>query len=151
MATFDYAALASTAGELLTKFGQTVTINRIVSETYNAVTGTSSNVTTVNTSGIAVLTRIDRAYKEQASGTIEDGDLLAVFDDTLEPKVADTITIGSTNYNVISVQVVNPGGTAIVYKAQIRGTAAVSDTAINVLDGGAFDSDFSGAYDGGSL
>lgn len=150
MTAFDYSGIQTTASTLLTSFGQAVTINRILSETYDAVTGTSSNVTTLNTAGVAVLTRIDRAYKEQASGTIEDGDLMAVFDSTIEPKVADTITIGSTNYNVISVQVVKPGDTAIVYKAQIRGTAAVSDTAVNVLDGGASGSVFSGSYDGGS-
>lgn len=116
--TFDYASLAATATSLLTRFGQTMAIRRTSGATYNAVTGAVSGGTTADTNVKGLFVAWDERYDGEASkaGT----DRIAVLDATLEPLVSDRLLVSSVAYEIVAVQQVNPAGTPLVYRVQVR-------------------------------
>lgn len=117
---FDYSSLDTVARELIADFGQAATLRRITGATYDPVTGSASGGTTTNTSVTTVLVGIDKAYAEANAGSIEAGDQMALLDSQVEPLLSDTLIVGSDHWQVQAVIEVNPGGTALLYKAHVR-------------------------------
>ena len=64
---------------------------------------------------------------------VESGDRMAVIGPTVAPQLTDKLMVGASALTIVNIVPVNPAGTAIAYKLQVRGD--VDTTA----DGGAFD------------
>ena len=118
MTGFNYARSIATANRLIAKFGQTVTLKRVAnsgSEPWNPVqTETEHPATAVivefednEIDGTLVL-RTDRKALI-AKGTL-----------TIEPKPGDRLVVGSVILSVVRVAPLNPGGTVVMYEAQVR-------------------------------
>lgn len=130
-----YDDLQLTADELLTEFGQAVTLtNTGAAATYDPATGATSGSgsTTQNAIG-AVLeysTFIRQGVRNEASSLIRAGDrqlLLSPFaaDGTAltAPSVDDTVTVGAVTYTLTAVATNAPAGTVVYYDCNIRGAA----------------------------
>ncbi len=113
-----YSDLATTAKELLAEFGQVITITRKAGNTYDPVTG----ITTAGTATDYLPKGILKQYKSHLiDGTrILATDRELVIDDTVEPMMTDTITIGGESWTPIILGESNPAGTPLVYKIQVR-------------------------------
>jgi hypothetical protein len=121
----DYTSLANKATNLITKFGCDLTIKRNSLGTFNASLGSYSSLSTL-TCTIKGVIRAPLRYKfgdRFADGTeIVAGDREVILSSsaTLTPIVGDLLTIGSDDYNVVTVLPVEPGGVQLIYKALVR-------------------------------
>lgn len=111
-----YTDMAEVAAELLTEFGQAVTLKRSTG-TVDPVTGadtrSTSDVTTVG-----VVMNYPQAIID---GTrIQSGDRRLMIDASEEPKLTDTVLIGSEPWSIQEIEVSSPAGTAIRYAVRIR-------------------------------
>lgn len=116
---FDYAPLADVAVSLIADFGQDATIRRVSGGTYDPVTGTTTGTTTTDTTVSAVVVGISKDYAAQLGGNVQAGDRMALIA-TDAPLVSDSLILGSDTWAILDVQEVNPGGTALLYKAHVR-------------------------------
>jgi hypothetical protein len=113
-----YAGLATTARNLLAKYGQVISITRKAGNTYDPVTG----ITTAGTATDYLPKGILKQYKSHLiDGTrILATDRELVIDDTVEPLMTDTIKISGESWTPIIIGESNPAGTPLVYKIQVR-------------------------------
>jgi hypothetical protein len=119
---FNYAPLASTARNLITDFGQSVTFSRIA-ETHALLDsgqpnfGAAMSVTTSTYTAVVVV--LDEAKSEQGDtatiGVVHNA--LASSDSQIV--VGDTATINSQSFRVVSVKEVKPATTVVVYELQL--------------------------------
>lgn len=119
--SFDYTSLATVADELLTEFGQAVTIGRNTAGAYDTSTG-SATVTTESEDGTAAVFDYSPSQRFRAGGLILDGDkhLLLSSVGISEPRPGDIVTIGSVDWAIITVKTTAPAGTAVLYECQVR-------------------------------
>jgi hypothetical protein len=130
-----YTEKAETSRRLLAKFGQSVTVKRIVAGTYNPETGTVTNAETEYT-GIAAL--LD--YKLQEKGLANESDSLVQSGDKklllaplgylvsapdaqitlpdFEPN--DTVTVQGVAWTVVNAKHLKPAGTTVLQELQLR-------------------------------
>lgn len=122
MTTFDYAALATRAGTLLARFGQTLALRRLSGGTYDPVTGaTSGTVTTTDTSVSAVKVDIDARYRaEVGNDNVRDDDALYLLANTLAPELSDSLVIATAPWSIVRIKEIAPGATGVVYFVQVR-------------------------------
>lgn len=114
-----YSELAVVAAQLLAEFGQTVTIRRTTGKVASPVTGavtTAGTVQDLTTKG--VLRKYPDAVIDGTRMTTSDREL--VLADTVQPLLTDKILIQGEYWTVQRVETVNPAGTAMVYKVQVR-------------------------------
>jgi hypothetical protein len=121
--TFNYAALATTAKNLIANFGQAATYTQTTAGAYNTATGKVTN-TPVNTSVKAVLLDYNKSLTNNPGSLIKDGDrkvLIAGTSLASAPGTTDTVTIAGETFVVVSAPVVlNPGGTVLLYELHVR-------------------------------
>jgi hypothetical protein len=111
--------MAATAHELLTEFGTTATLVKVVVGTYDTSTGSVSNTETSYTITM---------YEEDASGSdvdgsqIKAGDKLAMIstDGSVQPETNDRITYQSADWMVVDATRENVNGLACVYYVTMR-------------------------------
>ena len=113
-----YSELAETALELLTEFGQAVTINRETSSSFDPTLG-------IDTTASSSFTGKGAAFEYKAmqiDGTIvQAGDIQLYLNATATvPLIDDRITIDSATYQVMNVEQINPAGTPVLYIIQLR-------------------------------
>jgi hypothetical protein len=122
MSTFDYAKSAITALTLITKFGQTVTVNRVAG-TYTAATGaigssSSSSYTpvvvTVPASGGTVQAFDDRLKEAYITGKLRFF-IMAAKDLAVVPQSGDRIEFEGTEWEIEGATPLNPAGTPVIY------------------------------------
>jgi len=115
-----YNKMATTAKNLLAKFGVAWTITRNTGEVIDNITGA---VTSAGTSATftpkGVLTVYDKRL--MGNGRIEQGDRLLILDDTVLPLMTDKPTINGVVWNIQDIEIVEPAGIPLVYKVQVRG------------------------------
>jgi hypothetical protein len=111
-----YQNMAATASRLLSKFGQAITITRYSSSSYNPATS-SASLTGTDTITVGAIF----SYKD----SMIDGALIKRGDKYLLcPVIADVgdkVTIATVKYSVIDVKSINPAGTPVMYKFNLRG------------------------------
>lgn len=114
-----YGDLQSTANELLTEFGQAVTINKKVAGAYDPATGKSTVTTTTETTKGALF---DYGSKDIDGQLILQGDkkLLLSQIGITDIDVNDTVTLGTTTYTVTQVKALNPAGTNVMFICNLR-------------------------------
>ncbi len=123
---FDYTKPRSTANTLLKKFGQAVTLIKVVPGTYNPAAGTVSNTTTTQYGTGAII--------EWAANQI-DGSLIRATDKRLllsplnsagavltAPVLGDTVTdAAGVVYTLVEpLKTVSPAGTAVLFDCNLR-------------------------------
>lgn len=116
----NYAQFAQIANQMLTSFGVSATLSRQASGPYNPATASASITTTNQT--VTVVTSPYPA--KMIDGTMIQSSDLQVFVGTSgvtsPPEPADTLTVGGTEWTVISVKTYNPAGTTLLYELQVR-------------------------------
>jgi len=116
---FDYSALATAASDLIEEFGRAATLRTITGQTYTPSTSLYSAGTTTDVAVSAVIVGITKDDKEQFGGNVAVDDRMALVADSA-PVIGGFLIIGSDTWQIIAVLEVNPGGTALIYKAQVR-------------------------------
>ena len=110
-----YTEMAGVAVELLTEFGQAATLTRTTGKVIDPVTGAITPGTSNDQATIGVI----KPYaKNLIDGTlIQVGDKEVVLSPTIPPLTSDTIN----GMQIVNITEVNPAGTVLVYKVQVRG------------------------------
>jgi uncharacterized protein with GYD domain len=118
--TFDYAKAAATALRLLEQFGQTVTRNASTAGTYDPATG-ASVVTDTSSSRTGVLLDYSGKGEMYANGNLViQGDKKLLLDGSGAVEMTDSYVVGSTEYSVVSIKELNPGGTVVMFEIHVR-------------------------------
>lgn len=118
--SFDYAAAAADAAELLAEFGATVTVTRTTAGTYDPDTGT--------TGAGASQTWTPSGVKLEYSASAVDGTHILSGDQRvymsavpgLDPKAGDTVTLGAEVWRVVISRTLAPAGVAVLLDVQVR-------------------------------
>ena len=117
--TFDYAATARDAAELLAEFGAPVTLTRITPGVYDPATGT-----VVNSGATYTATGVKLNYEQRAiDGTnILQGDQRVYLDPLIAaaPQAGDTLTIGTDVFTVVASRPLSPAGVVVLHDVQVR-------------------------------
>ena len=115
-----YTDLRSAAEIMVTEYGQAVTLKRIAAGAYDPSTGTAAQTVT-SYPGRAIMGNYSN---RDIDGTlIMRGDRLATLAcDTLGvvPSKDDVLTVDGVDWTVQSVEPVDPGGVALIYRLQVR-------------------------------
>ena len=117
--SYDYPKLQATATRLLTKYGQAATLTRWTKGAYNddtLTTGTGSSADLAVT-----VVEWDFTARERDGTLIRAEDkrfILGGADDA--PKLNDKLKVGGVEWEVISVEETNPGGTVLLYVLHVR-------------------------------
>jgi hypothetical protein len=124
-----YSDLAADADELLTEFGQSVTLTHIVPGAYDPTTGTVTNTTTTQAGTGAVFD-----FGLHQSGTsFTAGSMIVAGDKQMllsplktdgtqitAPVTGDLATIGADVWTIASIKSTAPAGVAVLYECQLR-------------------------------
>lgn len=117
--TFDYSNIAETAVAQINDKGRDVQIIYKTAGTYDAgndrVDGDSEDTVTVK----ALVTNFNQ--RDIAAGLVETGDLQVMIaaSGITKPKTNDKVLDGE-EFRVVTVTEIKPGGSAILYKLQVR-------------------------------
>ncbi len=115
-----YSDMADTADELITEFGQSVTLKVSAGAAYDPETG-SSVVTYTDQAGHGCVVDFD---KKLIDGTkVRIGDKLVLLSPLgiSEPKDGDQMVIGAETWQLVPpVTVTAPAGVAVLYEIQVR-------------------------------
>ena len=114
-----YIGLASTAARLLTKYGQTVTLSRETSGTFNPVLGSYASPSATSWTGKGAAFNYN---KNEVDGTqIRADDLRLTLEAVSTPPITgDTVTVNGIDYTAVGVTTTSPGGTVVKYDVQLR-------------------------------
>lgn len=121
----DYTLDRADAADMLTDFGQAVTLTRRTSGAYDPATG-GSTITETTQAGIGVILPLS-AFRKSVGNVVE-GDqqlLLSGLNATggvlTVPHVDDTVTdSASVVWSLIAIDPLSPAGTAILYDCIVR-------------------------------
>lgn len=114
-----YSDMQATASSLLTTYGQNLTFTRETPGVFDPETGTVGTPTETSYTGYGVVLNIKNM--EIDGERILQGDRMITLQNvSTVPKINDTVPIGSDTYTVLEVKPMNPAGTNLVYKLQIR-------------------------------
>lgn len=118
MATFDYARARATTTRLLERFGQAATLRQ--------VTGTGGDPwePTTTTTDVTVTVAILDYSAEEVDGTVirkSDRRVYMVADGSTVPAPDDALVIAGKTFQVVSVEPLDPAGTAVYFELQARG------------------------------
>lgn len=132
-----YADMADTATDLLTEFGQEVTITR-PSLNFDPVTNKPTSGGTVNNTTVGLFTNIDRSLVD---GTrIQDTERVMVIDASFAPRMGDLVDVSgavvaesvgaapgiilsagqAVAWTIVAIREINPAGTPVCYFVQVR-------------------------------
>jgi len=118
---FDYRQIRQLAEQQIKEYGRPITIKGEIKGTFDPTTGkyTGGSQTTRQAYGIVT------AYaRNEIDGTLiqakDQKVLLAADSLSAPPEVGELLVVGSVEYRVVSVRAVEPGGTALLYKVQVR-------------------------------
>lgn len=123
MATFDYPASAATASRLLAKFGQDVTLSKVVPGVYDPVTGEHGPGEDLARAALAAILPYSDGDKFAAGGMIQEGDRRFIMEAGGEwpPDISTTLTdVSGVAWNVESVEPFDPAGVPTHYKGRLN-------------------------------
>ena len=115
-----YSDMATTADELITEFGQAVTLKASAGAAYDPETG-SSVVTYADQSGHGCVVDFDKKLIDSTKVRIGDKLVLLSPLGISEPKDGDQLVIGAETWQLVPpVTVTAPAGIAVLYEVQVR-------------------------------
>lgn len=116
--TFNYDKIAATALKLLTKFGQPITFARETGGSVDPITG----VVTPGTDASVTTTGLLKTYPDNMiDGTRilkSDRELILSNEQVVQP--SDKPVINSQDWAIVDIKTLNPAGTVVIYKVQVR-------------------------------
>lgn len=111
--------MAALALELLTEFGEAITVTRVTDGAYSTSTLKPATGSTANYAGFGAPTDYDN--REIDGSSIKQGDVrLYVNAITVAPLPGDTITLDSVVYRAITVRKYSINSENVLYEVQIR-------------------------------
>lgn len=115
-----YAEMAATAAEMLREFGVSVTVSRLTPGAYDPETGTNAAGTTQTWTPWGVM--LEYSQREIDGTNIKAGDQRVYMSTTadLDPKPADTVTIGTEVWRVVTSRTLAPAGLKVLLDVQVR-------------------------------
>lgn len=117
--SFDYSKSLAVASAQISDKGRNVTYRSITEGTYYAATNTRDPDTEADTTIKAV--EANSLLKQLKESTVEAADrMLLVAGDSINPTTSDKIIDNGETYQIVFVERVHTGDTAILYKLQIR-------------------------------
>lgn len=118
---FDYTDLATTATELIADFGRSLTLTQKGSTATTAGKpwegGTPSSADPITITG--VFRKSSDAFRND--DRVRSTDRVCLIDCAVEPKEGDKVTDDGTVLEVVAVQEIKPGDTALAYRVALRG------------------------------
>ena len=119
-----YGDMATTANELLSEFGQAVTIRRQTSGGYDPETGTTSVTTTNETGNGAVfdfgMHKSGQSFTAESLILAGDKQLLLSPIGVSAPLPGHLAIIGGETWNIVSIKATAPAGLAVLFECQLR-------------------------------
>jgi hypothetical protein len=117
----NWNELVLVADNIVTEFGQPITITKVTQGYYDTDTGMITSIT-VDTVTKGVI--FDYGEKDFNGTSILRGDkkLLVKPSGITSITVNDLVTVGMNNYHIVSVKQTNPAGTNLLWELSIRGT-----------------------------
>jgi len=113
-----YEDRAVSAGKLISKFGQTVTVTRTSGEEVDPITGTVTAGTEETFLPKGIFQKIPDSLID--GSRITDSDRMLILDDTVAVDQSDTITISGQEWPIQDIKPSNPAGTPLVYFVRVR-------------------------------
>jgi hypothetical protein len=119
MTTFNYTRSRATADRLITRFGQAGAIRRNTAgdgDPWEPGAGT-------DTDHSVQLAVIDYTSRDRDGTLIQQSDrrvLISAQGLAITPTSGDQVVIGGQAYAIIDVKPLEPGGTVVMYEAQVR-------------------------------
>jgi hypothetical protein len=111
--------MTTTAKELLTEFGQSVTITKQTAGSYDPATGAATVTTSTQTATGALFD-----YKtHQIDNTLilmGDRRLILSAVGITAPQIDDTVTANGKTYTIKAISETNPAGTVVIYTCNVR-------------------------------
>lgn len=115
----SYAALATTATNILTTYGEDAVVSRETGATFNPATGAYSGGSTTSFTNKAA--RFNYSRIEINGDTVLRDDLRLIMDtENGTPQVDDSCVFDNITYRVMGVTALSPDGTDIYYELQLR-------------------------------
>ncbi len=115
-----YSDMADTADELITEFGQAVTLKVSAGSAYDPETG-SSVVTYTDQAGHGCVVDFDKKLIDGTKVRIGDKLVLLSPIGISEPKDGDQLVVGAETWQLVPpVTVTAPAGVAVLYEVQVR-------------------------------
>jgi hypothetical protein len=112
---------AASIAKTLKAKGQAMTLTRVSGGTYDPVAGSVSAPATQTWTVYGIETAFRDGLTMSAGTLIQSGDRLAIVAaDQATPIPGDSLTIGGVAWKIIAVTPVNPAGTALLFKCQVR-------------------------------
>lgn len=113
-----YDDMAATALELLTEFGQAVTLQRYTGASVDPITGYS----TAGTDASVITTGLLKPYPDSMRDDtrILQGDKELVLSNEQVPTASDKAVIGGENWSIVNIKTISPAGTPVCYFVQVR-------------------------------
>ncbi len=115
-----YSEMADVADDLITEFGQSVTLKVASGTSYNTSTG-GVTVTYTDQIGHGCTVDFDKGLIDGEKVRIGDRLVLLSPFGLTEPTEGDKLIIGSDTWSIVPpVTVTNPAGTPVLYEVQVR-------------------------------
>ena len=128
MSTAFYTEMADLAAELLTEFGQVITLRRDGSQTIQAVsTDNATAGSSVDYSPNGLFLDLDDSVIDRMTATtadanlIQKGDKLVYLDNTVVPQLGDKIIADGQEWAIVQIKRVKPTTIDILFKVVVRG------------------------------
>lgn len=120
-----YEEMAGVALELISEFGQTITLRDTVPGEYDPVTGGSTPDVEVNQPAQAILQdyALQQAGMSYAEGAvIKQGDkkIMVAAQGLTPPTLTTTVLADGATWTIVNIKEINPAGTPLVYELQGR-------------------------------
>lgn len=114
-----YTRQINAVHRVMLRSGQVVTVTRRTSGDYDVSTGAVA-ITETTESGYGLPT--DYKRDEIDGETVQQGDIKLLLSPTgiTKPQINDEVTLSSGTFTIKSVNELSPGGSAILYKCQLR-------------------------------
>ena len=120
----DYTNDALEAAATIREVGMAMTLRVTTPGVYDPATGTDASAVDTDYQAFGVLTNPFRAQMESyfANTLVQTGDkvILMGADVNVRPQAGHKVLIGSDWWQVVAVIIVEPAGTAVLYKVQVR-------------------------------
>lgn len=114
----NYADITTTATRLITAYGQACTLTKLTAGTFDGVLGVYSGQTTTNYTVNAVIDEYKNSFID--GSLVKMGDKKAYIESATQPEIDNSLTVGTVVHKIVNVKTINPGGTVVLYEAQLR-------------------------------